>query len=90
MPAISAASAVSPPKSKAKPQTELEKLEVLIEQKKEQAHLPGTTAPARPLVVQQSLVTTVISYGYPKSYVIRSLDNDEANYCTTAYYLLAA
>ena len=63
---------------------------MLIEQKKEHQNIPPTTVPPRPLVVQDGLVKTVISYGYPRSYVLRSLDNDEANYCTTAYYLLAA
>jgi len=27
-------------------------------------------------------------YGYPYEYIMKSLDENKANYCTTTYYLL--
>ena len=92
-------------KKSPKPQTELEKLEVLIEKKKveegggndsgpakETNREKGASALAAPiaLVIEEGIVGAVVTYGYPRSYVVRCLNNDEANYCTTAYYLLAS
>ena len=31
----------------------------------------------------------VSRYGYPREYVVQSLEENEANHCTTTYYLLA-
>ncbi len=30
----------------------------------------------------------MISYGYPKNYVVKSLEEGDPNYCTAGYYLL--
>ena len=38
--------------------------------------------------LDDELVEKVSKFGYPKSYVIQCLEDNEANHCTTTYYLL--
>lgn len=39
-------------------------------------------------VIDDELVEKASMFGYPKSYVIHCLEDNEANHCTTTYYLL--
>ena len=39
-------------------------------------------------IIDNELVEKVSKFGYPKSYVIQCLEDNEANHCTTIYYLL--
>lgn len=39
-------------------------------------------------VIEEDVVEKVVQYGYPNEYVVRSLLENEANYCTATYYLL--
>lgn len=40
------------------------------------------------LVIDERLVADIEGSGFPKSYIVNSLNNDEMNYVTTYYYLL--
>jgi hypothetical protein len=39
-------------------------------------------------IIEEDKVVTMSQFGYPKEYVIRCLNENEANYCTAGYYLL--
>lgn len=39
-------------------------------------------------ILDEKIVDATCQFGYPREYVIKSLKNNEANYCTAAYYLL--
>jgi serine/threonine protein kinase len=39
-------------------------------------------------IVEDRIVDAVWKFGYPRKYVVKSLENNEANYWTAAYYLL--
>ena len=41
------------------------------------------------LVVDERIVADVEAAGFPKQFIVSSLNNDELNYVTTFYYLLA-
>ena len=40
------------------------------------------------LVIDEASVTEIERSGYPKSYIMASLNNDDLNHVTTFYYLL--
>ena len=40
-------------------------------------------------VIDEQVVVSVSRYGYPIGYVQQCLEDNEANHCTTTYYLLA-
>jgi hypothetical protein len=44
---------------------------------------------AQTLVIDERLVNDIEKCGFPKSYIVNCLNNDELNYVTTMYYLLA-
>jgi hypothetical protein len=41
-------------------------------------------------VIDQEIVQTVTRFGYPKAFVIKSLEEIVPNHCSTGYYLLQA
>ena len=40
------------------------------------------------LIIDESLVTSIERAGYPKPYILASLNSDDLNHTTTFYYLL--
>ena len=40
------------------------------------------------LIIDELLVNTIEKTGYPKPYILASLNNDDLNHTTTFYYLL--
>ena len=40
-------------------------------------------------VINEDIVFKVVRVGFPLEYVVKSLEDNEANHCTTTYYLLA-
>ena len=40
-------------------------------------------------MIDDKIMTQIESYGFPKEYIIKSLNNGELNYATTSYYMLA-
>ena len=40
------------------------------------------------LIIDEGVVSAVEAWGYPRDFVVRSLDNNELNYATTGYYLI--
>jgi hypothetical protein len=40
------------------------------------------------LVIDEKIVSEIENVGFPKNYIINSLNNDELNYVTTYYYLM--
>jgi hypothetical protein len=40
-------------------------------------------------MIDEVIVTMVSRYGYSKNYVTECLQDNEANHCTTTYYLLS-
>ena len=40
------------------------------------------------LVLNEQLINEVEKCGFPKQYIVNSLNNDELNYATTFYFLL--
>jgi len=44
----------------------------------------------KPLVIDEEIVEKVVKLGYPKAYIIKSLEESEHNYATTSYYLLSS
>ena len=43
---------------------------------------------AMTLVIDDKLLFEIEQVGFPKNYIINSLNNDELNYVTTYYYLM--
>lgn len=43
---------------------------------------------ASTLVVDDKIISDIERHGFPKAYIVNSLNNDELNYVTTYYYLL--
>lgn len=43
---------------------------------------------AQTLVIDEKLISDIEVNGFPKQYIINSLNNDDMNYVTTYYYLL--
>ena len=41
------------------------------------------------ITIDNEIVAKVSKYGYPKSYVVQCLEDNDANHCTTTYYLLS-
>jgi len=39
-------------------------------------------------VLEDRLINEIERHGFPRSYIVNSLNNDELNYVTTCYYLL--
>ena len=50
--------------------------------------LHNETGTTQTLVLNELFVVEVEKCGFPKSYIVNSLNNDELNYATTFYYLL--
>ncbi len=43
---------------------------------------------AQTLMVNERFIEEIENDGFPRNYIIQSLNNDELNYATTYYYLL--
>ena len=39
--------------------------------------------------IDEEIVNQVSKYGYPRSYVVQCLEDNDANHCTSTYYLLS-
>ncbi len=79
-------------KNKKKKQTEIEKLESMIQQqeKPDIAKFQEETAlkSADTLIINESIISQIEAFGYPKEYLVKALNHNELNYATTGYYLL--
>ena len=40
-------------------------------------------------MIDDKITTQIEQYGFPKEFIIKSLNNGELNYATTSYYMLA-
>jgi hypothetical protein len=40
------------------------------------------------LIIDESIVAAIEKFGYPKDYIVKSLNMNELNYSSTSYYLL--
>lgn len=45
-------------------------------------------ASAQTLVLEDKIILEIERHGFPKTYIVNSLNNDELNHVTTYYYLL--
>ena len=43
---------------------------------------------AQTLVLEEGLIGQIEQFGYPREYIVKSLNHNELNYATTSYYLL--
>ena len=40
------------------------------------------------LIIDDSVISMVEGWGYPRDYIVKCLNNNELNYATTGYFLL--
>ncbi len=50
--------------------------------------IESTFGTNKEMELDESKVDKLVQYGYPKDYILTSLQNNEANYLTAGYYLL--
>ena len=51
-------------------------------------HISNNTATNITTVIDDRLIAEVERYGFPKIYIVQSLNNDDLNYASTFYHLL--
>lgn len=59
-----------------------------VEKPKDELEQMNSVSSNYNFVVDDKIVEATWQFGYPRDYVIKWLENNEANYCTAAYYLL--
>lgn len=80
-----------------KKQSEWQRIEQMVidkqkneEEEEEKRHLEQimSNEQTQTLLIDEHIVQEVEKGGYPRSYIVKSLNSDELNYATSFYYLL--
>ena len=58
------------------------------EEERQLLQMSNEMSQSQTLVLQDNLIVEVEKSGFPKPYVVNSLNSDELNYATTFYFLL--